>query len=88
MSRMSRLEWFARVFTRGTAPTKQRTKPTGRAKRIYRVILPDSRSVTIEALTRSEARSLAKEWFDLPAKGRLPIGTMVTPESVARKVAS
>ncbi len=43
------------------------------------VILPDQRTVTVKAPTKSEARSLAKRVLGFAAKARLPAGTLVRP---------
>ena len=41
------------------------------------VQLPNGEVLSVKALTRSEARAKAKAELKIPAKGRLPLGTII-----------
>lgn len=86
MSSMTGLQWRAvqmrQMLGRTTAPARARSEPTGRAKATFRLLVDGVAVDQVEALTRSEARSLLKR----RQGGELPKGGQVVTAAEAAKL--
>lgn len=78
MARMTRLDWFDRMVRPViTKPAISVTPRTKRPKDVFRWEY-DGLGGTVEAYTKSEARSILKKANDIKRKDRLPVGFKIT----------